>query len=238
MTTGSGDPGSPLYSYNIVWLNDGNGHFQDTGQRLGIFGTGAVALGDLEGDGDLDIFDANSSSVGDGTNEPEERQPNIIWLNDGQGIFSDSGQRLGREESYSVALGDLDGDDDLDAFVGNRGADTVWLNDGAGRFTDSGQRLGQDDTRLVALGDMDGDGDMDVLSAGRGFAVIWLNQGEIQNGRAGFFKQSQRLSISIWYAFAMADVDGDGDQDIFAGLLDKNTIVWRNDGKGRFREER
>jgi hypothetical protein len=35
----------------------------------------------------------------------------------------------------------------------------------------------------------------------------------------------------------LGDVDGDGDADIFAGLLDRATRVWRNDGSGRFAED-
>ena len=113
-----------------VWLNDGRGHFSNSGQTLGTASTLEVALGDVDGDGDLDAFAAKHGA-------------NKVWLNDGQGVFSVSGQRLGNRDSGGVALGDLDSDGDLDAFVANSGSvarpDTVWLNDGYGRFTDSGQ---------------------------------------------------------------------------------------------------
>jgi len=220
-----------LHSFNVVRLNDGSGHYRDTGQRLGVYGTEAVALGDLDGDGDLDAVDANSSSVV-GSDESERKQPNVVWLNDGAGGFTDSGQRLGQEESHAVALGDLDGDGDLDAYLGNRGADTVWLNDGAGHLADSGQALGDADTRWVTLGDVDGDGDLDALSTGRGFAEFWINLG------TGIMERGPRVSHSIWFASALGDVDGDGDPDLFAGLLDREVRVWLNDGRGRFREKR
>jgi hypothetical protein len=42
-----------------------------------------------------------------------------VWKNDGTSMFSDSGQSLGSSLSTAVALGDVDGDGDLDAFVAN-----------------------------------------------------------------------------------------------------------------------
>jgi len=221
-----------LPAANLVWLNDGKGNFTDSGQRLGSYGTGMQAAGDVDGDGDLDLFDANSSSMVANANEPQENQPNMVWLNDGKGNFSDSGQRLGNEESYAVALGDLDGDGDLDAFVGNRGPATVWLNDGRGNFSDSGVSLGDRDTLRVSLSDLNGDGDLDVFTWGRGFIETWANTGD------GSFELSGYIKLSIWEAAALGDVDGDGDADIFSGLLDKEWRVWLNEGVGGFVEQR
>ena len=60
-------------------------------------------------------------------------------------------QSLGSSASNSVALGDLDGDGDLDAMVANfLQPNHVWTNDGTGTFTNSGQTLGSDFSNSVA----------------------------------------------------------------------------------------
>jgi hypothetical protein len=83
-----------------------------------------VALGDVDDDGDLDLFVANDG------------QGNTVWLNDGSGTFTDSGLSLGSSRSYGAALGDVDGDGDLDAFVANfvGQANKVWFNNGKGSY--------------------------------------------------------------------------------------------------------
>jgi hypothetical protein len=209
---------------NTVWLNDGSGAFSDSGQVLG-YGRG-VDLGDLDGDGDLDAFVANPHSGG---------VNNTVWLNDGSGAFSDSGQALGNEGGWAVALGDLDGDGDLDAFVANTDANTVWLNDGNGAFTDDGQRLGGAITAAVALGDLDGDGDLDALAGGWDEpAKAWLNDG------AGTFADSGRglspASVHI-HGLALGDVDRDGDLDVIMAIASGHpNQVWINDGDGAFQD--
>ena len=58
------------------------GEFTDSSQSLGSSESLGVELGDVDGDGDLDAFVAN-----DGQNE--------VWLNDGNGNFTESSQSLG-----------------------------------------------------------------------------------------------------------------------------------------------
>jgi hypothetical protein len=99
--------------------------------------------------------------------------------------FADSGQALGNERSKSVSLGDLDGDGDLDALVGNEEEVEVWLNDGQGIFTESGQELDIPSGWSISLdlGDLDGDNDLDAfVVVFEGTSRVLLNDGGIQGG--------------------------------------------------------
>lgn len=211
----------------LVWefrtrVRGGSGIFDEPSQVLPDRETFSLDLGDLNGDGALDMLVPTIARSNLGTR---------AWLNDGDGYFEDQTQ-LGQEHSSAVALGDLDGDGDLDAFVGHIGPDTIWLNNGDGHFDDTNQRLaGSFDTRGIALGDVDGDGDLDAVTGGSG-NKLWLNNGQ------GIFEDSdQVLGVSPTMTLQMGDLDGDGDLDIFLGKTystDPNE-VWLNDGRGIFR---
>jgi uncharacterized repeat protein (TIGR01451 family) len=212
----------PYGQANTMWLNDGTGIFTDSGQSLGNGVSFGVALGDLDGDGDLDAFVANAQWL--------TGQANEVWLNDGAGVFTQT-QSLGGEESFGVALGDVDGDGDLDAFVANSGANEVWLNDGAGTFADSGQRLGSEYSFGVALGDVDDDRDLDafVVNYYGQSNRVWLNDG------TGVFTDSGLgLGDEYSYNVALGDVDGDGDLDAFVANSRPCDTLWLNAGGGTF----
>ena len=109
--------------------------FKDSGQQLGNSFSWNVALGDLDGDGDLDAAVANPFYSDD------KPQKNEIWLNDGKGYFSKSSQEIG--SCYGLTLFDIDMDKDLDLIEGTnkdtyRSSNKVWLNDGKANFTLSG----------------------------------------------------------------------------------------------------
>jgi hypothetical protein len=215
-----------LFPASQVWLGNGEGTFSGTGQTIGQAGSQAVAVADLNGDGALDAFLANSSMM-DASGNSHRGAPNTVWLNDRGGYFTESGQQLGEAESYFVALGEVNGDGFIDAVVGNRGPDEIWFNDGRGYFTDSGQQLGNGLTYSLFLADLDGDGDLDLVTGGETNAQVWFNDG------AGQFTQGQRIDYNQYEAIALGDVTGDRIVDIFVGGVESYQ-VWRGEGDGSF----
>jgi hypothetical protein len=209
---------------NRVLLNDGSGFLEPTEQLIGNSISSGVALGDVNGDRHIDAFFANWSD-----RSPEKWGRNSVWLNDGSGHLTDTGQDFGSRNSRHVALGDLDGDGDLDAWVANyRERDCVWLNDGQGNFTEHDPAVGQIETFRVALADLDGDGDLDAVLAGafRQLVQVWLNDGNAS------FTQHVTLGDEIAVAIVAVDVDADSDIDLI--VRDKQGLaLYRNSRRSR-----
>lgn len=192
-------------------------------QNFTARGTFQAGLGDLDGDGDLDAVFANPM-----------QNNSQVWLNDGTGAFTDTGQKL-TTYGHAVGLADFDEDGDLDVFIACHQFVTpskIYLNDGTGSMTDTGQDLGDRSISgtEVNLFDINGDGHMDVhviYYHPNGLAdLVYLNDGH------GFFSDSGlRLDEE---PITWGDLDGDGDVDYFGKLQGKSYVVQLNDGNGQF----
>ena len=186
---------------------------------------------DADGDGDLDVFLAMDSTR------------NALWLSDGAGEFLDAANVTPEGLIYrdEVALGDLDGDGDVDAAVAQEGSLVVLENDGTGRFTRRPDSPPTIPSRRVLLFDMDGDGDLDI-HCGRIQPGSAPNKSSLleNDGSGSFSDASSQLPdrpALTWQA--AGDLDGDGDADLL--LIEENQLssfpVLRllvNDGDGVF----
>ncbi|HXT11777.1 MAG TPA: Ig-like domain-containing protein [Candidatus Angelobacter sp.] len=159
-----------------IWLNDGNGNFtQSTTLKVSDYRAISVAVGDVNGDGSMDMvighirpwFDSAQPLFGD-----------EVFTNDGHGNFL-ANQFFGNIAAYGVALGDLNGDGRLDVFATGLVGDEVWLSTGT-NFVKSGPTFGTEHWgRTVALADLDGDGDLDAFVGNFGLSrdscQVWFN---------------------------------------------------------------
>ena len=193
----------------------GSDLFVDSGQRLGYEASWAVALGDVDADGDLDAVVGNIDTGA------------IVWLNEGTGHFTDSGQRLA--VGPYVAMADLDGDGAIDLLFGSFDRPvTVWWNDGNGTFVQGPAPLAPAGCLALGVGDLTGDGQPDVFVGNMGADLVLFNM-----GHRVFADSGQRLGTAPTGGAALGDLDGDGDLDVVAAGWDEPGHVWQNDGTGK-----
>jgi hypothetical protein len=188
-------------------------------QDAGIFSN--PAFGDLDGDGDLDLVSGNY----DGTFQTIINFAGRSVVRVGPGANPLFGFDVGA--IAAVALGDLDGDGDLDAFGGsNYGDFRYYENTGSAasaafveRFGAANPLFGRDVGVYSSpvLGDLDGDGDLDVVSGSAAGQLLYtLNTGTaIAPAFAGLFVFAVPAHPNC--RPSLGDLDGDGDLDIVTG---------------------
>jgi hypothetical protein len=267
---GGAGPASRLFRNDLAVTKDGRRtlRFTDVTERAGVglraYAMGA-AVGDIDGDGDLDLF---VTSLGLET----------LFRNNGDGTFSDLTREAGVSDPFwstSAAFLDYDRDGRLDLFVANYvdfsvagnklcsdslGArdycgprsynpapDRLYRNLGNGRFENvtrsSGVAKADGNGLGVVAGDFNGDGWLDLYVANDATPnQLWINQ------KHGTFVDEGLLSGAALNAagnpegsmgIASGDFDGDGDEDLFVtNIVGETFALYLNDGKANFEDAR
>jgi VCBS repeat protein len=249
-----------------LFINDGSGHFTDgtfgptTGLPVEHLSLTKIAPGDVDGDGDLDLYFACGCC---GAGLPGYDR---LYLNDGHGLFTDGSAGVdtglphvfGTADSQGVTrdvdLADVDGDGDLDAFLtdnGDHGTGRLLVNvNGRGLFVDTSRDGGPwfprdltgQEARASVVGDLDGDGDPDIVMMGFNVHHLYINQGGgvFVDGTHGETTGLPNLDAVLGGDVELADLDQDGDLDLaiavdggFTRFYDRILI---NDGHARFHD--
>lgn len=232
-----GDPDIILareFAPNKILINNGNGIFTD-----GTPGNLPQFTYDSE---DIGIADFNMDGFQDIVFASEDNMVHELYLNNGNGSFSNFNNRLPNSIANAVLAKDINNDSLPDIILGNAGQNLILINNGDTTFSDeTALRIpaSAEVTQDLKLSDIDNDGDNDLIAGNEDGNRIYINNG------SGIFtdETAQRLpesTVEETRKVTVTDVDNDNDPDIFfanvafrPGRTRQNRLLLNN-GSGFF----
>lgn len=248
---------------NLLLLSDANGHLTDATGNLPQMKDfpHSVASGDIDNDGDIDIYVGNLWAQ-------QMINPQLL-LNDGNGVFTTANHLLPpqlalQQNGYTTSeFVDVNNDTFLDLVLGDAGDDIsneyslpdsiVLLNDGKGRLTMLRNAIPPKPSPTwsgldIVAADLNADGFQDIIIVytnnyqGRYFQVLINNQdGTFRDETSLRLPQSNYEHSAYVYRLDLLDIDKDGDLDLIARPwdgLDPDPLLYSNDGDGFFSKEK
>lgn len=233
--------GGGKWQQGELFLQQQDGTFRGSAQAA--FATDSVAedvdaaFFDADGDGHLDLFVVSGGNEFWGSSEQLRSR---LYTNDGKGNFQRAVGALPDifENGGTVAVGDFNGDDHLDLFIGSRVVSRRYgetpkshllQNDGTGRFTDvtavkAPQLSEAGMVSSSAWVDYDNDGKLDLVVAGE-----WMPVRVFHQERGRLVERTREVGLSgtngWWNSITVADLRGNGRKDLVLGNLGLNSYL-------------
>ncbi len=222
VTTGVENPlGTPLSSGSstnfVVASGDGEIFGASNEYTAGNEPT-AVAMADVNGDGDIDIIIANTSA-----------DSIAVLIGAGDGTFASPVNYYAGDAPSGVASGDVDNDGDLDLVVTTNGDDVLsrFLNNGDGTFAARSTFATTSGPGSISLGDIDNDGDLDAYYSANNIMYTQSNNG------SGAFSSESVWGTNSTVVAPPVDLNGDGLAD-YVGVNGNSLRFVLNDGDGTY----